>query len=120
MRTVANVMTSPPVVVEPATTVQATSAAMLDAGSHAAVVVDEGKVCGLVTAGDISRMLAEGYDAAETLVGVIANRDLEVVEPDEPLAEVHERMRAAGRRVVAVAGPRGEPLGLLEDPEAAP
>lgn len=119
MRTVANEMTSP-VVVEPATTVQATSAAMLDAGVHAALIVDGGKVCGLVTSDDIARALAEGYDTTETPVGVICDRDLALVKPDEPLADAHERMRADARRVAAVTGPRGEPLGLLEDPEAAP
>jgi CBS domain-containing protein len=120
MRTVANEMMSPPVVMEPETTVQAASAAMLDAGVHAALIVERAKVCGLVTADDIARALAEGYDAAETLVGVICDRDVALVEPDEPLADAHERMRADGRRVAAVAGRRGEPLGLLEDPEAAP
>jgi CBS domain-containing protein len=118
VRTVADAMAEASVIVEPATTIQQTSAAMLDAGVHAAVVVDRGKVCGVVTADDISRALADGYDATETLVGAIAESDPLLARPDEPLAEAHQRMRARGRPVAAVAGRHGEPLGLLEDREA--
>jgi CBS domain-containing protein len=106
------------VIVEPATTIQQASAAMLDAGVHAAVVVDRKKVRGVVTADDISRALAQGYDAGETVVGAIAERDPFLARPDEPLAEAHLRMRAGACAVAAVAGRHGEPLGLLEDHEA--
>lgn len=119
MRTVADVMSRPVVVVEPSTTIQGASAAMLDAGTHAAVVVDGERVCGVATAEDVSTALADGYDAAETLVGVIAHRNSPTAHPEEPLAEVHQRMRAAGRGVIPVVGPADEPLGLLEDLEAA-
>ena len=94
MRTVADAMAAPPMIVEPAPTIQDTSAAMLDARAHAAVVVDDGRACGIATAEDVSRALAYGYDAVETLVGVIAERDPPLARPDEPLAEVHQRMRA--------------------------
>jgi CBS domain-containing protein len=117
MRTVADAM-SAPVVVEPETTIQAASAAMLDARAHAAVVVDGGRVCGIATAGDVARALADGYDATETRIGAIADRDPPLARPGEPLAEAHQRMRADGHGVVAVAGAHDEPLGLLVDPEA--
>jgi CBS domain-containing protein len=114
MRRVADSMQTPVVVVQPATTVQETSARMLEARVHAAVVVEDGKVCGLVTAEQVSGALAEGYDATETLVGVIAEQDPPVVRADEPLAEVHERMRAAGRDVVPVVAGDQQPVGVLE------
>lgn len=118
MRTVAHDMSAPPVIVEPATTLQAASASMLDAGEHAALIVERGRVCGLVTARDVSRALEGGYDPTETLIGVIAERNPPVVRADEPLAEAHERMRAQQRRVMAVVGAKREPVGVLEDPEA--
>jgi CBS domain-containing protein len=111
-------MTAPPVTVEPATTVQDASAAMLDAGVQAALVVDRGRVCGIVTAEDVLHALADGHDAAETLVRVIAQPDPPLVRPEEPLAEAHIRMRAGQRGVAPVAGPKDEPLGVLVDPEA--
>jgi CBS domain-containing protein len=114
MRRVADSMRTPAVVVQPATTVQETSARMLEARVHAAVVVDEGKVCGLVTAEQVSGALAEGYDARETLVGVIAEPDPPVVGAGEPLAEVHERMRSAGRVIVPVVAEDQRPVGVLD------
>lgn len=118
MRTVAQDMSAPPVVVEPATTLQAASAHMLDAGAHAAVIVERGRVCGLATARDVSRALEDGYDPTETLIGVIAERNPPVAHADEPLAEAHQRMRAEQRRVLPVVGAKREPVGVLEDPEA--
>jgi CBS domain-containing protein len=117
MRTVADAMT-PAVSVNPAATIQDASTAMLDAGAHAAVVVDDGRVCGLVTAQDVSRALADGHDPSETLVGAVAQRNPPLLRPEEPLAEVHERMRAAARDVLPVADEHDEPIGLLIDPEA--
>jgi predicted transcriptional regulator len=114
VRTVADAMAAPPVTVEPETTIRETSAAMLDARAHAAIVVKDGRVCGLATAEDISHALAEGYDTG-ALIGAVAEPDPPVARPDEELAEVHLRMRADGREVIAVAGARGEPLGVLTD-----
>jgi predicted transcriptional regulator len=119
MRTVADAMSPVAVTVEPAMTLQAASAAMLDAGVQAAVVVKRGRFCGLLTAEAITRALAEGYDVRQTLVSAVAERHPAVARPDEPLAEVHQRMRAEQRGLAAVTGRRDEPLGLLEDPEAA-
>jgi CBS domain-containing protein len=120
MRRVADVMQEPPVLVEPSTTVQETSARMLDAGVHAAVVVEHGAVCGLATAEQVSTALSEGYDATETPIGVIAERHPPMFAPEETLADAHLVMRAEGHRLAAVVGAKGEPLGLLEDAEAAP
>jgi CBS domain-containing protein len=115
MRTVADAMAAPPVTVDPGTTIRETSAAMLDAHAHAAVVVKDGRVWGLATAEDISRALAEGYDATGTLIGAIAEHDPPLARPDERLADVHLRMRADGRGVIPVAGARDEPHGVLAD-----
>jgi len=119
MRTVADAMRAPPVVVEASTTIQAVSARMLDAGMHAAVIVDGGRVRGLATADAIARALAEGLDATTTPVRVIAEADAPLVRPHELLADVHERMRARRRARVVVVARSGEAVGLLEDDEAA-
>jgi predicted transcriptional regulator len=118
MRRVADAMDAPRVVVQPSTTVQATSAGMLDGRVHAAVVVDDGGVCGLITAERLSAALAEGYDV-DTAIGQIADRKPMLLDPDEALAEAHQIMRAEGQRFAVVVDSKRHALGLLEDPEAA-
>jgi predicted transcriptional regulator len=114
MRLVADAMRSPPVTVGPATTVQQASATMLDAQVQAAVVVADGRVSGMVTAERLSEALAQGYDPTDTLVSVVAEREPPLVNADEPLAEAHQRMRAADR-TIAVVTAGGRPVGMLED-----
>ena len=118
MRTVLDVMTKP-VIVELSATIQNASATMLDGRSEAAIVVDGGKVCGLVSAEDVARALAEGLDPTETPVGAIAGTDPPLARSDEALADVHQRMRAERHPLAVVIGPDGQPQGLLADPEAA-
>ncbi|HEX4108605.1 MAG TPA: CBS domain-containing protein [Solirubrobacteraceae bacterium] len=108
------------VLVEPEATIQAASAAILDAREQAAVVASAGKVHGVIGATEIARALAEGHEAASTPVKEVLDRDAPRVDADEPLAEVRQRMRAAGRPLAIVLGRHGEPVGLLADHEAAP
>jgi CBS domain-containing protein len=117
MRTVADAMTAAPVV-SATTSIQAASSAMLERRAQAAIVVQDGRVCGLVTAEDVARALADGLDATATPVEAIAEPDPPPVRPQEPLAEVHERMRLEPRGTVPVVGRAGEPVGILVDPEA--
>lgn len=119
MRSVADAMT-PPVVVEPSATIQEASAAMLDGSTEAAIVVDERKVRGLLTARHVARALADGRDPGQTPVSAIVERDPPLVRDDAALAEVRLRMRAEHRALAVVVGRDGEPLGFLADPEAAP
>jgi CBS domain-containing protein len=119
MRTVADAMTEP-VIVELSATIQDASATMLDGRSEAAIVVEGGKVRGLVAAEDVARALAEGLDPTETPVGAIAGTDPPLAQSDEALADVHQRMRAEEHALAVVVGLEGQPVGLLADPEAAP
>jgi predicted transcriptional regulator len=119
MRTVAAAMKEA-VFVGPSTTIQEASAAILDGRVEAAIVIDGAKVCGLVTPADVARALAEGRDAASTPVQTVTGRDPPLVDVDEPLAEVRQRMRALECPLVVVVGDDGRPAGVLPDHEAAP
>jgi CBS domain-containing protein len=119
MRTVDDAMTKP-VMVERSATIQNASATMLDGRSEAAIVVEGDRVCGLVSAEDVARALADGLDPTETPVGAIAGTDPPLARSGEALAEVHQRMRAEARPLAVVIGRDGRPLGLLADPEAGP
>ena len=107
------------VVIEASTTVQDASTAMLD-GEAEAIVVDADGICGLVSAEGVAQALAEGHDVTTTLAGAIADRGVPVVRADEPLAEVHQRMRTAQQPVAVVVDRYRHPIGLLTDREAAP
>ena len=119
MRTVADAMIVPPVTVAPDATVQRASAAMLDASAHTAVVVEDGdRVVGIVTAEGIAQALADGRDATETRIGLIVDLDPPVFDPDDTLADAHQRMRFANHSTAPVVGSDGRLVGLLIDPEA--
>jgi CBS domain-containing protein len=107
-----------PVAVAPGTTLQDAAAAMLAADAQAAVIVDGGRARGLLTAGDVARALAEGRDPAATPAESVAEREPPVVRAGDALVEAHRLMRVSEHKVVAVVGSRGEPVGLLVDPEA--
>jgi predicted transcriptional regulator len=115
MRRVADAMQAPVVAVESATTIQVASARMLEARTQAAVLVDGGRVCGMVTAERLAEALGQGYDAAATRVGVIAERDPLLVEAGDALVDAHERMRSAGRTLVPVVTRDRRPVGMLAD-----
>jgi CBS domain-containing protein len=119
MRTVADAMTEP-VIVEPSTTIQRASAAMLDGRSDAAIVVEDGRARGLISAVDVARALADGLDPTATPVGAILGGDPPRARSDEALAEVRQRMRAERRPLAVVVARDGRPVGLLADHEAAP
>src|SRR5215207_6567955 len=118
MRTVADEMMEP-VFVEVSTTIQDASATMLDGRSGAAIVVEHGKLRGLVSAADVARALADGLDPTATPVAAILGTAPARARGDEALAEVHQRMRAEQRPLAVVVGRDGRPLGLLADHEAA-
>ena len=118
MRTVATAMQEA-VLVGPSTTIQEASAAMLDRRVVAAIVVDGSKIRGLISRDDVARALADGRDAVSTPVRLLTRSDPPLADADEPLAEVHQRMRAAGRPLVVVVAHDGHPMGVLADHEAA-
>jgi CBS domain-containing protein len=118
MRTVAMAMREAALVGR-STTIQEASAAMLDRHVESAVLLDGTAIEGLLSAEDVARALAEGRDATSTPVHAVAAPDPLVVDVDEPLAEVHQRMRAAQRPLAVVVDRGGQPLGILADHEAA-
>ncbi len=111
-------MASPVPTIGPAATLQDASAAMLDAGTHAAVIMHGRRIVGLLTADDIAAAMSSGCDVTASRAADRAEDDVLVTKPDAPLAQAHERMRAAHRRIAAVVDASGQPIGVLVDPEA--
>lgn len=97
-RTVGDLMTRVVEVVPPDLCARDLAIRMKERNLGAFPVVDDGSLVGIVTDRDLAlRVMAEGRDAAMTLVRDVMTREVSWCGPDEPLEEVLARM--AGRRV---------------------
>jgi CBS domain-containing protein len=108
-------MTARLATVRPDATLQEASAAMLDAGVQAAVVVDDGSPVGMLAAETIAAAMAAGLDVTAGRAQAAADRGIVIVSADRPLIDAHEEMRRAGRESAAVVGSDGRLVGLLLD-----
>jgi CBS domain-containing protein len=118
MRTVAQDMRPAPARVDPDATLQQASAAMLDAATHEALVARGDRLVGVLTADEVAQALSGGDATRITAADIVRSADI-LARPDEPLAEAHQRMRAAHRPIAVVVDSHGRPVGMLIDPEAA-
>lgn len=113
MTKVRDIMTPAPTGVTHVESVAAAARIMRDAGIGTVLVLDEGKVRGIVTDRDIVvRVLAEGGDAMATRVGDICSTDLFVLGPDDDVTEATRVMRENGVRRVPVVD-NGTPVGVV-------
>jgi CBS domain-containing protein len=110
---VSDVMTAAPVTVPSGQSLTETAKAMRDHDIGDVLVIDDGRLAGLVTDRDIVvRGLADGDDPDTTTVGEICSADLVTVRPDEEADTAVQRMREqAVRRVPVVDGQ--EIVGVL-------
>jgi CBS domain-containing protein len=124
---VRDIMTAPPVTVEPQTSVKRVARMMRDENIGAVLVTEGERLRGLVSDRDlVVRALAEGVDPDETTVARACSEDLVTVEPEEDLDRAVQLMREhAVRRIPVVEG--GHPVGIVSlgdlaverDPESA-
>ena len=111
-RTVSELMTPHPTVVEVTDTLRAVAQTMATQDIGSLVVAEEGTVVGIVTDRDlVVRGLAEGI-GLDAPVGQLATDELVTVGPDDDVADVVRIMREqAVRRVPVVEG--GRAVGVL-------
>ncbi|AEE46420.1 CBS domain-containing protein [Cellulomonas fimi] len=111
-RTVSELMTPHPTVVEVTDTLHAVAQTMATQDVGSLVVAEGGAVVGIVTDRDlVVRGLAEGI-GLDAPVGQLASEELVTVGPDDDLAEVVRLMREkAVRRVPVVEGDQA--VGIL-------
>lgn len=110
---VSEVMTSAPVALRSGQPVTEAAKAMREHGIGNVLVVDDGRLKGLLTDRDIVvRAVADERDPASTTVGDICSGDLVTVSPDDDAGAAVRRMRErAVRRVPVVAD--GRAVGVL-------
>jgi len=110
---VRDVMTSEPVTVPSTATVLDAAQAMKRDDVGNVLVMDDGRLCGIVTDRDIVvRALAERRDPAKTKIGELCSRDLSAVRPSDDIDKAITLMRnKAVRRLPVVDA--GRPVGVV-------
>jgi CBS domain-containing protein len=111
--TVRDVMTENPTTVEASATLVDAAKMMKRENIGDVLVVEDGKVQGIVTDRDIVvRAIAEGDDPSATSVRDIASTDLEVLDPDDSIEDALRKMEQAAVRRLPVVDD-GEPIGIV-------
>ncbi|MFK0047523.1 CBS domain-containing protein [Streptomyces sp. NPDC090741] len=113
-RRVREVMTGNPVTVEQLTSLAEAARVMRDAGIGDVLVVDQGRLRGILTDRDIVvRALAEDRDPAETTVRAICSSDPLTVGPDDRVDQAVDLMRRHALRRLPVEAESGELVGIV-------
>jgi CBS domain-containing protein len=113
-RTIRDLMTSDPVVLDASATVSDAARAMKARNIGDVLVRRDGKLCGIVTDRDlVVRAIADNpRDAGRIQLGDICTTDIASVSPDTEIDEAIRLMRErAVRRLPVIEGSR--PLGIL-------
>ena len=106
-------MTPNPVALPGTASVHEAARAMRDADIGDVIVIENNRVCGIVTDRDIVvRTLAEGRDPATTTLADLCSHALLTVTPTDSVEEAVRLMRThAIRRLPVVEG--GQPVGIV-------
>ena len=113
MPTVQEVMTTDPVALDASETVGEAARRMKAEDIGDVIVVQDGRICGVVTDRDIVvRVLAEGLDPQTVSVSQVMSEGVVCLEPNDTVERATEVMKDhAIRRVPVVEG--GKPVGIV-------
>ncbi|MBT2467983.1 CBS domain-containing protein [Streptomyces sp. ISL-66] len=113
-RQVHEVMTGNPVTVEKLTSLAEAARVMRDAGIGDVLVVDEGRLRGILTDRDlVIRAVAENRDPADTTVQAICSTELFTIKPDDHVEQAIDLMRRHALRRLPVQTEDGELVGVV-------
>ncbi|MFE1558698.1 CBS domain-containing protein [Streptomyces sp. NPDC058734] len=113
-RSVHEVMTSNPVTVGKLTSLAEAARVMRDADIGDVLVVDEGRLHGIVTDRDlVIRGMAENLDPAETTVHAVCTTEPFTVRPGDDVHHAVALMRRAALRRLPVQTEDGELVGVV-------
>jgi CBS domain-containing protein len=111
--TVRDVMTADPICAQASTPLPDAARQMRDRGVGDVIVMDDGRICGIVTDRDIVvRAIAEDRDVRSTKLGDVASGEVVCVAPTEEVDRAVSLMRdKAIRRLPVVENDR--PVGIV-------
>ncbi|MFD7258243.1 CBS domain-containing protein [Streptomyces sp. NPDC059874] len=113
-RRVHEVMTEKPVTVEKLTSLAEAARVMRDAGIGDVLVVDEGRLRGILTDRDlVIRAMAENRDPADTTVHAICSTEPITVSPGDDVDQAADLMRRHKLRRLPVQTEDGELVGVV-------
>jgi CBS domain-containing protein len=112
-QTIRDVMTARPKTLSSGASVLEAAQAMREQDIGDVVVVDNNRLCGILTDRDIVvRALAEGRDPSQTTVGDICSRELVTITPEKSLGEGIRLMRERAIRRLPVEE-HGHVIGVV-------
>lgn len=126
-QTVADVMTRNPATIEREDSTAEAARRMAAVGSGDVVVLDNGKVCGILTDRDIAiRLVAEDKPGTTPVSEIVTDTELTTVSPDTPLDQAIQLIRAKAVRRLPVVE-KDQAIGIVSigdlaierDPESA-
>lgn len=126
--TVADVMTTNVIGLPTGASVSEAAELMRDNGIGDVIVLDDGRVKGVITDRDLAiRVLAEHREPANTTVADVCSADVVSVSPDAPVTEAVSLMRDRAVRRLPVISSDGQAQGMIsigdlamtEDPTSA-
>ncbi|MFB7463567.1 CBS domain-containing protein [Streptomyces sp. NPDC056224] len=113
-RQVHEVMTERPVAVEKQTSLAEAARVMRDAGIGDVLVVDEGRLRGILTDRDlVIRAIAESRDPSDTTVQSVCTNELVTVRPDDGVDHAVDLMRRHALRRLPVETEDGVLVGVV-------
>ena len=112
-QSIREIMTADPRNLDTGATVQDAAREMRDGDVGDVLLVENGRLAGLVTDRDIVvRAVAEGRDPARTRVGEIATRDVIALTPDQTVDDAIRIVREQNVRRIPVVQD-GRPVGIV-------
>ncbi|MFE6834834.1 CBS domain-containing protein [Streptomyces sp. NPDC057705] len=113
-RRVHEVMTKNPVTVDKLTSLAEAARVMRDADIGDVLVVDGGRLCGILTDRDlVVRAMAESRDPAETTVQAVSSSAPVTVRPDDKVDHAVDLMRRKALRRLPVQTEDGDLVGVV-------
>jgi CBS domain-containing protein len=108
------VMTPDPIAIRSDASVIDAARRMRDEGIGDVIVVDDDRVCGILTDRDIVvRGLAEECDPRATRVADVCSRELTTVRPEDTVNHAVRLMREHAIRRLPVVDAAGQPVGIV-------
>ncbi len=101
------------ITITPSATLKEAAETMIKNGVSFLVVMENGKLYGVISEKDIVRCIAEGKDVNSTRVGEVCTREVITIKEDAPLQEAAKLMRRHRIRHLVVVDSSGNPVGVI-------
>ena len=111
--TVDDIMTSPPLTVDPEESVVDVAKKMLEHGFGSALVVEDDKLIGIITEHDLLYALSEGENGIKLKARDVMSEDPITVKTKTDIMEAIKIMKDANVRHLPVVDHKGRPVGVV-------